>query len=325
MNRALIDDYVNTVTKGMGTRQREDVGKELRAHIMDSAEAIAAERKIAVDDVIIREVLARMGPAERIAAMYPAQKSIFMQHQVKALLSLAGIALAFLMVAAILTILSPNALHMQIPGSNGSSQDVLQIILSVVSALALAIVVIAAIFLCMYVYQSRLKTPYAARLVALDKSLKEAASPIRAVMTIVGTVIWLVLVNVFWSRVPFIPSFGDNASTLIPLLSDKFAPFLLYINIIGGVTIVMAVLYLAVAQKWIPAALEMLLNCANALLMAWILVVFPFNSALSPGVQLMIKLILAFIVFGCLIAAAKNLWETVRFALLGKLDGNGAV
>ena len=149
MNRTLIDDYVNEVTKEMGARQREDVGKELRAHILDSADAIAAEKKSEVDDGIIREVLAKMGPAEKVAAMYPAKKSLFEHGPVKALISLAGIAFAFLMVAAILWLVAPDVLNMSIPGSQ-PSQEVLQVILSVVFALALAIVVIAIIFLCMY-------------------------------------------------------------------------------------------------------------------------------------------------------------------------------
>ena len=136
MNMILIDDYVNEVTKDMGSRQREDVGKELRAHILDSADAIAAEKKSEVDDVIIREVLAKMGPAEKVAAMYPAKKSLFEQGPVKALISLAGIAFAFLMVAVILGLVAPDVLNMQIPGSN-PSQGILQVILSVVFALAI--------------------------------------------------------------------------------------------------------------------------------------------------------------------------------------------
>ena len=64
-----------------------------------------------MDDVIIREVLAKMGPAEKVAAMYPAKKSLFEQGPVKALISLAGIAFAFLMVAAILWLVAPDVVH----------------------------------------------------------------------------------------------------------------------------------------------------------------------------------------------------------------------
>ena len=63
----LIDDYINDVTKDMGAEQRKDVAKELRTHILDSADALAAEKKIPVDDVIVREVISKMGPADRIA------------------------------------------------------------------------------------------------------------------------------------------------------------------------------------------------------------------------------------------------------------------
>jgi hypothetical protein len=75
MNNKPIDDYISEATKNLGTRQRSEVAKELRAHILDTADALAAERKTAVDDAIISEVLARMGPANRMAAMYQKTRS----------------------------------------------------------------------------------------------------------------------------------------------------------------------------------------------------------------------------------------------------------
>lgn len=323
MNRTLIDDYVNEVTKEMGARQREDVGKELRAHILDSADAIAAERKSEVDDVIIREVLAKMGPAEKVAAMYPAKKSLFQHGPIKALISLAGIALAFLMVAVILELVAPDVLNMSIPGSN-SSQAVIQVILSVVFSLALAIVVIAIIFLCMYIYQSRLKTPYEARLKAVEKSLQDAASPIKAVAMVIGNIIWLTFMNLYWMHIPFVQSFGENPS-LVPLLSDKFGPFMLFVNAIGIANLIVAVLYLAVAQKWIPSLLEALLSLCSGLLFIWLLYVFPFNAVLSEGVVAMIKVLMAVIIVGCLIGSAKQTWQTIRLALFEKTGRNEAV
>ncbi len=323
MNRTLIDDYVNEVTEDMGARQREDVGKELRAHILDSADAIAAERKCEVDDVILREVLAKMGPAEKVAAMYPAKKSLFEHGPVKALISLGGIALAFLMVAAILELVAPDVLNMQVPGSN-SSQAVLQVILSVVFSLALAIVVIAAIFLCMYIYQSQLKTPYEARLKSFEKSLHNIASPIKAVGTIIANVVWLAIMNLYWMHIPFVSSFGNNP-TLVPLLSDKFGPYMLYVNAIGIANIVVAVLYLAISQKWIPSLLEALMSLCSGLLFIWLLYVFPFNGTLSTGVVAMIKVIMAVIIVGCLIGSAKQTWQTIRLAIFEKTEKSGAV
>jgi hypothetical protein len=70
----LIDDYLNKVTKDMGYKQREDVRNELRSHILDSADALAAERNKPVDESIVREVLSRMGPAEKMAAEYPVKQ-----------------------------------------------------------------------------------------------------------------------------------------------------------------------------------------------------------------------------------------------------------
>lgn len=320
----LINEYISEITEDMGITQRKEVARELRTHILDSADALAAEKKVPVDDAIVSEVIARMGPAEEIAAMYPTKKTVLNHDFVKALLSLTGIALAFLLVAGVLELVAPDVVNLSIPGSN-PPQAVLQVILSVVSALALAIVVIAAIFLAMYVYESRLKTPYEARLKAFEISLNEAGSPLKAAATIIATAFWLLIVNVFWSRVPFIPSFGDNSGVLVPLLSDRFGPFLLYINIIGAAGIIIALLYLAIAQKWIPSLLEALLSLCSALLFIWILAVFPFNGSLSVGVAAMIKVLLAAIVVGCLIATAKQIWQAIKFAIYGKSGKNAAV
>lgn len=317
----LIKEYIDKATEGMGGKQKADVARELKTHILDSADAMAAERKVPVSESIVKDVLGKMGPARKIAAMYPAKKAILEHGIGKALVSLAGIAVAFLFVAGILWIVSPDTLNTTIAGSG---ESVLQVVLSVVFALALATVVIAAIFLCMYVYQTSLKTPYEARLKAFERSLNDVSSPINTAAKIIGTAVWLVLLNVFWTRVPFLQSFSDNPA-LVPLLTDKFAPFVLYFNVIGVVAIILALAYLAIRQKWIPSVLEALLNLCNALLLIWLLVVFPFNSALAAGPTTLIKFVLAMAVLGCLIATAKQLWDAMRFALYGKLENNDAV
>ena len=71
MNDRQIEEYLDRVTRDMGQRQRKDVREELRSHILDSADAMAAERNVAVDESIVREVLAKMGPPEKLAAAYP--------------------------------------------------------------------------------------------------------------------------------------------------------------------------------------------------------------------------------------------------------------
>ncbi len=319
----MIKEYIDRATDGMKGQQRNDVARELKSHILDSADALAAERNVPVDDGIVKEVLNKMGPAEKIAAMYPTKKTILDHGIGKALLSLAGIALSFLAVGVILWLVTPDTLKMTIPGSN-PAQDVIQVILSVVFSLALAIVVIACIFLCIYVYKNMLQTPYEARLKAFERSLHNAGSPIAAAGRILGISVWLILVNLYWDRVVFIAGFDKN-TMLVPLLSDKFGPFLLYINVIGVVGIIIGLLYVFLPQKWIPTMLEAVVNFSNAMLFIWIMAVFPFNSALSVGSVTLIKVILAVIVFGCLVATAKKVWDTIKFAIQGKIGNGDAV
>ncbi len=100
MNDREIDQYINAVTRDMGRRQREEVKRELRSHIYDSSEALAAERKVPVDSSIIREVIARMGPPGEIAAEYPAPKKSILTDRVIVVGVAMVVIFAILLVAA---------------------------------------------------------------------------------------------------------------------------------------------------------------------------------------------------------------------------------
>jgi len=71
----IINEYISKVTKNMGSNQRKEVAKELETHILDSAEAIAAEENVDIDKAVIREVIDRMGSPEDVAAMYSPEKT----------------------------------------------------------------------------------------------------------------------------------------------------------------------------------------------------------------------------------------------------------
>ncbi len=75
MYNNLIKEYISKVTNDMGSNQRKEVAKELETHILDSAEAIAAQKNVDIDENIIRKVIARMGSPEEVASMYPAEKT----------------------------------------------------------------------------------------------------------------------------------------------------------------------------------------------------------------------------------------------------------
>ena len=70
-----INNYINQITKSMSPDQQEEVAEELKTHILDSADAIAAEKNVEVDETIINEAISLMGPAEKVAKMYPKKKS----------------------------------------------------------------------------------------------------------------------------------------------------------------------------------------------------------------------------------------------------------
>ncbi len=310
----LIKEYVDEATEGMSGKQRDDVARELKSHILDSADALAAEKKVPVDDLIVREVISKMGPADKIAAMYPSKKTFLEKSGLwKALQALGGIAVAFMLLAVILWLVAPDAL-----------QTPLWVVLNIVFALALAMVVITAIFFAIYTYESRLKVPYEARLKRLERSLNDATSPLKVWLTIVMTIAGMALITIFWPLVPLINGFGPDAR-LIPLFTPEFGSFIPYIILLGLFNIAIQLLYLYLRQKWIPSLLDAALSCGNALLAAWIFMAFPFNPGFSPVVVAGIKVLLVIAMLGSLVDAAKKLWQAARFFIYSNSGKIGAV
>jgi Family of unknown function (DUF5518) len=67
----LINEYTREVTKDMDPKKGDEVAEELKTHILDSAEALATERNVEIDENIISEVISKMGPAKDLSKMYP--------------------------------------------------------------------------------------------------------------------------------------------------------------------------------------------------------------------------------------------------------------
>ena len=308
MDEKLIDDYINEVTEHMGARQRDEVARELRTHILDSADALAAERKTTVDEAIIREVVGKMGSARQVAAMYPSPKTFLEMKEMKgmwdAIKALIGIAVMFALVGIILQVLAPGTLEI----------SAVTVAFQVVFALGLAAVVIATILFCMYMYETRFKSTYEERLKRLEHSLKAAESPLKVCMAIFGTIVWLVILNVFWTRLPFVADFSHNPA-VVPLLSSDFGRFVLWFNVLGVLGILVQVLFLVIRQKWIPALLEVFVGIGTALLFAWIMAAMPFNPALATDVLTGLKIFLAIIIALTLFDAGKKLWNAARLFL----------
>ena len=65
------------VRETMGPDQQREVAQELKTHILDSADAIANERNLEVDEEIIAEAISRMGTPEKLAKLYPKLENIW--------------------------------------------------------------------------------------------------------------------------------------------------------------------------------------------------------------------------------------------------------
>jgi hypothetical protein len=315
----LIDEYLEDVTRNMGPRQKREVEKELRTHIMDSADALAAERKTVVDDVIISDVIRNMMPASKLAEMYPTPGAYKQMRRLRnVFLVLGGIAAVFLLVAGVLWLAFPYTL------------DTFPIAttLSIVGVLALAIIVF--ILFCMAVmffYEAMFKVPpYEVRSKRRDKSIDHSSSPPAVFIGICITIVLLVLLNLFWSRVPFPASFGTTPH-LIPLLSSNFAVFLPWINLLGFLTIAMWLIILVVGKKWFSSLMKAILSAGNVIMNIWMLSMFPFNPELSSGIQSGIKVLLAVVIILTLVGIASDLWKAARLLLSNRatIDQNGGI
>jgi hypothetical protein len=297
-----INEYLEKVTNGMGPAQKREVQKELRAHILDSADALAAERKKPVDEDLVREVIEKMVPPSKLGNLYPAPSALLQMKRLRQVFSgLILFATMFLLVAGILWIVSPDTLG-TIPAT---------VILSIVGTLVLLFLALTIIFTAMYMYESMTKRPFMARRKRPEKSLADAGTPGKVFMAIFGTIVWLAIINLFWQAIPFLSNFGTNAR-LIPLFSHDFAGFLLWYNLLGILTIVVHLMFLAVRSKWLTSLLRAMLSICNAILTLWLLSRFPFNPELSGGVQSGIRVLLAVLIMLTLIDAASKLWKTIR-------------
>ena len=87
----------------MGSKQQKEVFKELKTHILDSADELVAEKNVKVDETIITEVITRMGPAEKLAEMYPEEKT-FKSKINNTIKDLAKFTLTFVIMASIIWI-----------------------------------------------------------------------------------------------------------------------------------------------------------------------------------------------------------------------------
>jgi hypothetical protein len=215
-----------------------------------------------------------------------------------------GIAVLFTLVGIVLLVLAPGTLEI----------SAVTVAFQVVFALGIAAVVIAVIMSIMYMYETRLKSTYEARLMRLEKSLNDAASPLKVFLAIFGTIVWLVILNLFWTGIPFVATLGDNPQFL-RLFTPGFASFVLWFNVLGVLGIAVQLLFLVIRQKWIPALMEVFVGIGTALLFAWIMAVMPFNPELAPVIFTGIKVFLALVIALTMFDAGRKLWNTARLFL----------
>lgn len=224
---------------------------------------------------------------------------------IEAVKVLAALVFALVMATVILFILVPEA---------GLLMG--NVFVTVFPAMIMAISVLALIFLVIYIYESRLKIRYEGKLREINSSLQQLSSPLRVAIITLMNLIFLAMINLFWTSVRVVVNIsGDKPTEIVPLLSPEFAEILPYLNLLIILTIITNLLYLVIKIKWIPFAMETAFGIASAVLLYAVLMVFPFNPALNSGALLAIKLGLTFVLVMTLIGMVKNILKTITLAI----------
>lgn len=70
MQTRALDDYLSQVEMYLPPWNAQEIVREIRSHVLDQAEGLAAERGVEVDEAILREALDRLGSPKQLAAGY---------------------------------------------------------------------------------------------------------------------------------------------------------------------------------------------------------------------------------------------------------------
>ena len=304
----IINGYIDDITEDMSSKQRKEVSCELETHILDSAEALAAQKKVEVDENIIREAIARMGPAEELAKMYPKKRTLLEDHDLQDIVVVAGkVVGAFALLMVILWIVAPNVIH-----------DQLQIIINAFAVFT-GIIILALIGITVkYIYETVYETHYEAKVEAKIRHLKrkvhDPTSPLKVGLNIIKIFAVIAIITVFWQWVQFPADFAKFGQ-LVPLFTSDFTNFIPYIILLGVLAIVVQLSYLVIRRKWMPSMLESIISAVAVLLLIWILLAFPFNNELTVYVVDFIKVVLALASVGCILNTVKKSWQTHQFII----------
>ncbi|CAJ35584.1 hypothetical protein [Methanocella arvoryzae] len=228
---------------------------------------------------------------------------------VKVIVSLGGLALAFALTAVVFQYVVPDAAGLP-------KDSIVSTIITVVGAMALAIVVISIILSILYIYDSRLKKPYEDRLKGVKREMENSSSFWRIALLTIVTLAWMAVLYFFWRDIPIMVEM--HSGTLQPLFTENFAVFVPIFMALGAGMIIANLLYLLPLGKWIPSLCEVAMSIVSLVLFYWILQVFPFNPDLPEMGKLGLALLLVLAIVGSLIDIVGKLWKTLKIIIYGK-------
>lgn len=246
----------------------------------------------------------------KAGATAPSARGARSAGMLKALVSLAGIALLF----AAFTV----AFMVLVPDSAGVPKTMVSLTaISVVGALLIALLVIAVIFAVMYLLESRTKMPFEDRIRAAERHLHHVSSPRRAVLAIIFTLVWMVVMYFFWDQIPIVIEETNGVSTTTMLFSNTFGAFVPFFLVLGVGTIIVNILYLIIKNKWVLMAGEITLYAGAMLLLYWVIQAFPFNNTPSDLVRTLTYVVLVVMIIGLALGSITNLQRMLRVILYG--------
>lgn len=222
----------------------------------------------------------------------------------KAIVSLACLALAFALTAIVFEMVVPDAAGLP-------KAPIVSTIVTVVGAMILAIVVISIILAIIYVVDSRAMKPENDRLERVKRSIKESTSVWRIAILAIVTLAWMAVLYFFWRDIPIM--IEVNSGTWRPLFTESFAVFVPFFLALGAGMIAANLLYLLPIGKWVASLCETAMGIVSLVLFYWILQVFPFNPDLPQLGKTGLYVLLVLAIVGTLIDIINKAWITLKF------------
>lgn len=269
----LIDRYTQEVGRNLPEKMRADIEKEIRSIIEDNLEDESQKTGRPVDEAMQVEVLKRLGRPEKVATAYLPPRYLIGPELYPTFLTTLRIVLS---VVAILAALAVGASLGADPSSASNAGEVFARLVSglvsaMINAAGTVVLIFAIIQLTVPNFRNELKEGDWDPRKLLTESDPERVSLSSPITDLVFTALAMIVFNLYPQWVGIFNA-SDQGLVYVPLLTDAFARYLPWWNVIWVLEMAFSV-WLVARARWTNALRwgKIALTLLAMLLMAWML------------------------------------------------------